>query len=74
MSSIKPTEDDMIIFIKVAEYLAEQENKFGSNAYNSYLIGIMISSIIISIIYLFNPSLISYGGNLSPKSENIYKE
>jgi hypothetical protein len=74
MSSIKPTEDDMIIFIKVAEYLAEQENKFVSNAYNSYLIGIMISSIIITIIYLFNPSLISYGGNLSPKSENIYKE
>lgn len=71
MSSIKPTEDDMIIFIKVADYLAEQENRFSSNA---YLIGIMISSIIISIIYLFNPSLISYGGNLSPKSENIYKE
>ena len=56
-SLIKPTEDEMIIFIKVAEYLGEKDRIF----YNEmYLVGFMCSSLIIAIIYLFNPSILSY--------------
>jgi NDP-sugar pyrophosphorylase family protein len=56
-SLIKPTEDEMIIFIKVAEYLGEKDKQF----YNEmYLVGFICSSLIVAIIYIFNPSLLSY--------------
>jgi hypothetical protein len=54
-SLIKPTEDEMIIFIKVAEYLGEKDKEFYNNM---YLIGFMCSITIFTIIYLFNPSLL----------------
>jgi hypothetical protein len=53
----KPTDDEMIIFIRVAEYLGQRDNQY----YNSmYLTGFMFSILIFMIVYLFNPSLLSY--------------
>jgi hypothetical protein len=54
-SLIKPTDDDMIVFIKVAEYLGEKDREFYNNL---YLIGFMCSITIFIIIYIFNPSLL----------------
>ena len=52
-SLIKPTEEEMITFIKVAEYLGENDKQ----VYNTmYLIGFMFSSIICLIIYILTPS------------------
>ena len=64
-SLIKPTEDEMIIFIKVAEYLGEKEKELKNNM---YLIGFMCSSLIVAIIYLFNPSILLY--DAKEKGEN----
>jgi hypothetical protein len=64
-SLIKPTEDEMIIFIKVAEYLGEKDRIF----YNEmYLVGFICSSLIVAIIYLFNPSILLY--DAKEKGEN----
>ena len=67
-SLIKPTEDEMIIFIKVAEYLGEKDKQF----YNEmYLVGFICSSLIVAIIYIFNPSLLSYNNVNNKGKENI---
>jgi hypothetical protein len=62
----KPTDDEMIIFIKVAEYLGQKDKQY----YNTmYLTGFMFSILIFMIIYLFNPSLLYYQAKSAQESD-----